>query len=143
MCDWSIFTLFVLKRSWKRDSLQMMLFVYVCSTWVVFKLKRRFETWITGNDVNGERLFHLSYLITLMPYLWLQWTPNILHKYFMFGCSIFTPIVLNRAWKTISLQIMIFVYVCLTWNIDEIKTRFEKWITRNYVNGVSLFHFCI
>jgi hypothetical protein len=26
------------------------------------------------------------------------------------------------------------------WSIGEIKSRFEKWIKRNYVNGVSLFH---
>jgi hypothetical protein len=34
---------------------------------------------------------------------------------------------------------MIFVYVCSTWSIVENKTRFKTWITRNDVNGLSLF----
>jgi hypothetical protein len=117
-----------------------MIFVYVCSTWVIFKLKTRFETWITGNDVNGVRLYHPSYLITLMSYLCSQWTRNIQHKYFMFGWSIFTIYVLHRAWKRDSLQIIIFVYICSTLNLVELKTRFETWITINDVNSVSLFH---
>jgi hypothetical protein len=132
--------LFVLNRGWKRDSLQMMIFVNVCSTWSMVELKSRFETWITRNGVNGVSLFHLLYLITLMAYLWSQWTPNIQIKYFMFDWSIYRLFVLNRSWKPNSLLIIIFVNDSSTWNIVELKTRFETWITRNDVNGVSLFH---
>jgi hypothetical protein len=35
---------------------------------------------------------------------------------------------------------MIFVIVCSTWGIIELKTRFDTWITRNDVNGAYLFH---
>jgi hypothetical protein len=35
---------------------------------------------------------------------------------------------------------MIFVYVCSTWGIVDRKTRFETWITRKDVIGVSLSH---
>jgi hypothetical protein len=37
-------------------------------------------------------------------------------------------------------QIMLFVMVCSTWGIIELKTRFETWRTRNGVNGVNLLH---
>jgi hypothetical protein len=47
--------------------------------------------------------------------------------------------VLNRAWKLVLFQIMLFVYVCSTWDIVELKTRFETWITRNDLNGDSPF----
>jgi hypothetical protein len=35
---------------------------------------------------------------------------------------------------------MIFVYICSTCSVVELKTRFETCITRNDVNGVNLFH---
>jgi hypothetical protein len=69
MFDWSIYRLFVLNSCWNRDSLQIMIFVYVCSTWTLVELKTRFETWITSNDINRVCLYHLSYLITLTAYL--------------------------------------------------------------------------
>jgi hypothetical protein len=138
---WSNSSLFMLNKTWKRDSLQMMILVNVCSTWSMVQLKTRLETWITLSDVNSERFLHLSYLITLMVYLRSQRTPNVQIKYFMFDWSIFTPFVLNRGWKRDPLQIMIFVYACSTWSILELKTRFKAWITINDVNGVSLFHF--
>jgi hypothetical protein len=47
------------------------------------KLKTRFETWKTWNDVNGVSLFHLSNLITLMAYLYSQRKTNVQIKYFM------------------------------------------------------------
>jgi hypothetical protein len=140
MCDWSIFTLFVLNRGWKRDSLQIMKFVYVCSTWVKFELKTHFEMRITRNVVNGVRLFHFSYLITLVAYLCSQLTPDIQNKNFMFDCSIFPLFVLNRAWERYSIQIIIFVYVSSTLKLVELKTCFESWKTRSDQNGVSLFH---
>jgi hypothetical protein len=121
MFDSSIYSLFELNRSWKRDSLQIMIFVCVCSTWGMVELKRRFETWISRNNVNGVSLFHLSYLITLMAYLCSQWTPNVQMKYFMFDCSIYRLFVPNTSWKRDSLQVMIFVYVCSTWGMFEIK----------------------
>jgi hypothetical protein len=139
MFHWSIYRLFLLNRGWKRDSLQMMIIVNVCSTCNMVELKTRFETWITRNDVN-VRLFHLSNLITLRAYLCSQWTTKIQIKYFMFDWSICRLFVINRGWKRNPLQIMIFVYFCSTWDIVELKTRFETWITMNDVNGISLFH---
>jgi hypothetical protein len=102
--------------------------------------KMSFETWIIRNDVNGVCLFHLPYLITLMAYRCLQRTPNIQFKYLMFDWSIYRLFVLNRGWKHDSLQMMIFLNVCSTWSIVELKTRIETWITKNDVNGVSFFH---
>jgi hypothetical protein len=138
--DWSIYRLFVLNRCWKRDSLQMMIFVNVCSSWSIVELKTRFETWTTRNDVNGVSMMHLSYFITLRDYLCSQWTRNVQIKYFMFDWLIYRVFVLNRGWKLESHEIMIFVYVSSTWSIGEFKTRFDTWITRNDFNGVSLFH---
>jgi hypothetical protein len=123
MFDWSIYRLFVLNWSWKRDSLQIMIFVFVCSTWTFVELKTRFETWITRNDVNGVRLFYLYSLITLMAYLCSQWTTNLQIKYFMLDWSSYKLSVLNRGWKRDSLHIMIFVKVRSTQ--VELKTRFE------------------
>jgi hypothetical protein len=140
MFDFSIYSPFMLNRGWKRDSLQIMIFVNVSSTWSVVEFKARFETWIKRNDVNGLSLFHLSYLITLMVHLCSQWTLNVHIKYFMFDWSIYRLFVLNRAWKREPYQIMMYVYVCSTWSIVELKTRFETWITRNDVNGESMFH---
>jgi hypothetical protein len=108
MFDWSIYTLLVLNTGWKRESLQMKIFVNVCSTWNIFEIKTRLETWINRNVVNCVSFFHLSYLITLMAYLCSQWTPNEQIKYFMFDWSICKLFVLNRGWKC-TLQIMIFV----------------------------------
>jgi hypothetical protein len=129
----------VLNTGWKRDSLQVMIFVNVCSTWSKDELKTRFEAWLTRNVVNGVSLFHLYYLITLMAYLCSQWTSNVQIMYFMFDWSISILLVQHRGWKLVSLQIMIFVYVCSTRILVELKTRFETWITRNDVNGISLF----
>jgi hypothetical protein len=140
---WSIYRLFVLNRGWKCVSLRIMIFVYVWSTRVIVELITNFETWITRNEVNGVRLFHLSYFITLMAYLCLQWAPNVQIKYFMNDWSIYRLFVLNRCWKPHSFQIMIFVYVCSTWSIVELKTRFESWMTRNDVNRLICLTFLI
>jgi hypothetical protein len=86
--------------------------------------KNGFETWLTRNDVNG------SYLIMFMALL------------FMFVCSIYRLFKLNRSWKRDSLQMMVFVNVCSTLNIVQLKTRFETSVTRNDVNGASLFNLC-
>jgi hypothetical protein len=43
MIDWAIYRLFVLNTGWKRDSLQMMKFVNVCSTRSMVQVKTRFE----------------------------------------------------------------------------------------------------
>jgi hypothetical protein len=138
--DWSIYRLFVLNRSWKVVSIQIMVFECVCSTWGIVELKTLFETWITLNDVNGVSLFHLFYLIILTAYLCSQWTPNVQINYFMFDWSVYRVFVLNRRWKRDSLQIMLLVYVCSKCRIVELKTRFETLIIWNDVNGVSLFH---
>jgi hypothetical protein len=140
MFDCSIYRLFVLNRAWKQTFLQLMIFVNVWSTWCMVELNTCFTTGITRNDVNGVSLFYLSYIKTLMPYLCSQWSPNVEIKYFMFDWSIYRVFMLDRSGKRDYLQIMIFVYVCSTWGIVEIKTRFETWITRNDLNGVSFFH---
>jgi hypothetical protein len=107
----SIYSLFVLNGVWKWDSFQIMIFVYVCSTWSIVELVTCFETWITRKDINDVILFHVSYLITLMAYLCSQWKPNDQIKYFVFERSIYRLFVLNGGWKCETLQIMIFVCV--------------------------------
>jgi hypothetical protein len=42
MFDWSLYPMCVQNRGWKRDSLQIMMFVYVCSKWRMVELKTRF-----------------------------------------------------------------------------------------------------
>jgi hypothetical protein len=140
MFDWSICRLLLLNTGWKRDSLQMMIFINDCSTWSMVQLNTRFVLWITRNDVNVN-LFHLSYLIILTVFQSSQWTPNVQIKYFMFDWSIYRLFVLNTGWKSDSLEIMIFVNICSTWCIFQLKTRFVLWITRNDVSGLSLFYF--
>jgi hypothetical protein len=81
-------------------------------------------------------LFHLPYLVKHMAYLCSQRTPNVQFKCFMFDWSIYRLLVLNTGWKSDSLQI-IFVNVCMTWDMFELKTRFGTSITRNDVNGVN------
>jgi hypothetical protein len=66
MYDWSIYRPFVQNRGWIPDSLQIIIFVYVCSTWCIVELETLFDSWITRNDRNGISLFHLPYLITFM-----------------------------------------------------------------------------
>jgi hypothetical protein len=99
MFDWSIYRLFVLNRGWKRDCLQIKIFVSVCSTWSIFELTTCFETWITINEVHGVSLLNLSYLTTLKAYLCSQRTTNVHIKYFMFDWSIYKLFVLNTGWK--------------------------------------------
>jgi hypothetical protein len=111
----------------------------VSSTWSIGELKTRFGTWITRNDVNGVSLFHLHYLITLMAYLWSQWTTNVQIKYFLFDWWIYRLFMLNSAWKHDSLQIMKFVNMCSKWSMGQLKTRFETWITRYDVSLFRLF----
>jgi hypothetical protein len=120
MIDWSNYRLFVLNTAWIRDSIQM-IFVNVCSTWSMVELKTRFETWLTKNDVNGVSLFYLSYLTTLMAYLCSQRKPNVQNMFFIFDWSIYGLLVLNTAWKRDFLQIIIFVYICFTCGMFEVK----------------------
>jgi hypothetical protein len=92
------------------------------------------------NDVNGESLLHISYLITLIAYLRSQRTQYVPINFFMFEWSMYSPFVPNNASKRDSLQKMIFENVFSTWSMVEVKSLFETWITRNDVNCVSLFH---
>jgi hypothetical protein len=115
MFDWSIYIQFLLNTGWKRDSLQIMIVVNVSSTWCIVPLKTCFVLWITRNDVISLILFHLSYLLTIMVYLWSLLSPNAQIKYFMFDWSICSLFVVNTGWKHDSLQIKIFVNVCSTW----------------------------
>jgi hypothetical protein len=133
---------FVLKRGWKRDSLQVMIFVNVCSTWSMVEQKTSFETWITRNEVNGVSLYHLQYLIILMVNLCSQRIPNVQIYYFMFDWSIYRLNVLNRGWKHDPLLIKLFVNLSSTWSIVELKTRL-KLVSRNDVNGEVSFTFVI
>jgi hypothetical protein len=66
MFHWSIYGLFVLNMFLKHDSLEMIIFVYVCSTRSLVQLKTVFETWIARNNAIGVYWSHLSYLITVM-----------------------------------------------------------------------------
>jgi hypothetical protein len=81
-------------------------------------------------------LIHLSYLITHMAYLWSQRTPNVQIKYLMIDWSIYRLFVLNTTLKRNSLQMMIFVNVCLTWSIVDTKDAF--W----YVNKKKSSKWC-
>jgi hypothetical protein len=110
-----VYILFVINTGWIRDSLQMLLYVNVCSTIKAF--------W----DVNNKKwriwckfVSPLS-LKTFIAYLSSQTTPNFQIKYFMFDWSIYRLFVLNRGWKRDSLQIMIFVYIWSTWGIVDLK----------------------
>jgi hypothetical protein len=71
-----------------------------------------------------------------------QRKPNVQIKFLMF--FVYRSFVPNTGWKHVSLKLMIFVNDCSTWSIVELKTSFEKWITRNDVKGVLvspfLFH---
>jgi hypothetical protein len=143
MFDREIYRLCKLNKCCKGLCFDLIINVYIFSTWVIVELTTRFETLITWNDVNGLRLFHLSYLITLKAYLCSQRTPNVQINYFIFDWSFYRLFVLKRGWKRDCLQIMTFIIVCLTWCIVELKTRLDTWITRYVVNGVSLFTFLI
>jgi hypothetical protein len=44
MFDWSTYRIFVLYKAWKRDSLQIVIFVYIIWTFNEVELKTRFET---------------------------------------------------------------------------------------------------
>jgi DNA-directed RNA polymerase subunit RPC12/RpoP len=112
MCDWSNYRQFVINKAWKPNSLQKMIFVYVCSKCSVVELKTRFETKIKWRNLC--KFASLSYLITLTAYLGLQWARKVQIKYFMFDWSIYRLYVLNRGWKRDTLQMMIFVYACST-----------------------------
>jgi hypothetical protein len=61
MIDWLIYKLFVFNTEWKRDSLQMMIFLYVCSTCSVFELKTQFESWIEKMTWMVYILFHFFF----------------------------------------------------------------------------------
>jgi hypothetical protein len=53
MFDWSIYSPFVLNTGMKLHSLQMMIFLHVCSTLSAVEHKTRFDTWIANNEENG------------------------------------------------------------------------------------------
>jgi hypothetical protein len=126
MLDWSIYTLFLLNRGWKRESLQIIIFVHICSTWSIVEIKTRFEKWITRNDVYVVSLFNLSYLITLMACLCSQQTPKVQIKYFMFDWSIYRLFVLNMVWKRDPFQMIIFLNSCSTWSIVQLKLNLRR-----------------
>jgi hypothetical protein len=102
--------------------------------------KNAFRDWITRNDLNGVSFFYLSCLITLTAYVSSQGIPTVQILYFMFDWSIYRLFVLNTNRKRESLQMIIFVIICSTWSMVQVKTRFETSITRKDVNGVSFFH---
>jgi hypothetical protein len=140
MFAWSIFRLIVLNRIWIHDSLQIVIFVYVWSTWNIVEFKTRFETWITSYYVNGVSLFILSNLIKLKAYLSSQRTPNVQINYFVFHCSIYRLFVLNSVWKSDSIQMINIRKCLLDMKHGTTKNGFESWITRKDVYGTSLMH---
>jgi hypothetical protein len=108
----------------KRDSLKMMIFENVCSTWSMVHIKDAF--WYVNNKKwSGAILFHLSNLKTLMAYLCSKRTPNMQIKYFMFDWWIYRLFVLNTTLKRNSVQMMIFVNVCSTWSKVYIKDAID------------------
>jgi hypothetical protein len=94
MFDWTIYSSFVINRS-----LESCLFPYHDILKCLRDMKyscNSFETRITRNDLNGESLFHLPYLIKLKVYLCTQWKPNVQIKNFMSHWSICSLYVLTR-----------------------------------------------
>jgi hypothetical protein len=140
MFGWSIYRLFVLDRWWKRDSLQIMIFVYVCATCSVGELKARFEPWKERNEANSVNLFHFSYLITLMAYVCSVWAPNVQINYFILEWSIYIILVLYK-WLETWLSTNNDIRICL---LDErhswIKACVKTGIICNYLNCLSLFN---
>jgi hypothetical protein len=98
--------------------------------------------WVVNNKKWRKRckFFLLSYLITLIAFLCSQWAPNPQIKFFMFDWSIYRLFVLNTGWKSDPVQMNIFVNICSTCIVVELKTRLETWNARNDLNGVYLFH---
>jgi hypothetical protein len=94
----------------------------------------------TRNDVNCVSLFKLSYLIKIIAYLCSQRTPNIQIKYLDLIDLCTDYFCYIGAGKVSLYKMVLFVYECSRWSIVQLKKRFETWITRNDVNGVSLFH---
>jgi hypothetical protein len=133
MLDWSIYTLFVLNRGCKCESLQIMIFVHVWLTWSIVELKTRFETFITRNDLNGvfTNTYGLPVLTTdtkwpnYVFYVWLVDLQTICAKYGL------------ETWCSANDYIRKYL---LDMKHGSKKTRFETSITRNDINGVSLFH---
>jgi hypothetical protein len=93
------------------------------------------KKWSKWCKVVSPFLFNSSYGVSVLTEA--TKCPN---QVFYDDWSIYRPFVQNRGWKRDSFQIKIFVYVCWTWSLVDLKTRFETWITRNEVNGVGLFH---
>jgi hypothetical protein len=100
MFAWTIYKIFVLNRGWKSDCRQIMILVYVCSTFSVVELKTRLEKKKKKNDLNGGSLIHIFYLISLMACLSSQQTPNVKIMYFMFDWWIYILFVLNTGLET-------------------------------------------
>jgi hypothetical protein len=143
MFVWTIYRPFLLNSGWKLNYVQIMIYVHVCSTWSIVKLKIPYETWITRNAVNGVSLVHLYNLITHIAYLCSQSIPNVQINYFIFDWSNNILLVLNRGWKHYSLEMVILVNVSSTFSVVLLTTRFESWITWNDVNGVSLIRIAV
>jgi hypothetical protein len=109
--DWSIYRLFVLKTTFKRDSLQM-LFVNVWSTWSMVHIKDAF--WYVNNKKWSKRCKFVSLFLFNNAYglPMLTTDTNYPIKYFMFDWRNYRLFVLNTTFKRNSVQIMIFVNVC-------------------------------
>jgi hypothetical protein len=137
MFDGSIYRLFVLNGGWKRDSFQLMIFeclLVMRHIWTKSAFwDQNNKKWRKWCQFASPFLFQNSYGLPVLTNDFK--CPN--HVYYVWLVDLQT-FVLNRAWKRDSLQIMIFVYVCSTWGVVELKTRFETWKARNDVNGASL-----
>jgi hypothetical protein len=209
--DWSIYRQFVLNRAWKLDSVEMMIFPYVCSICSVFKLKTRWDVnnkkwrkWCTCvspflfNKTCGlpvltmgtkctNQVFNvwLVDLQTICAKYWLEtwfspnddiriclfdmqrsWSKNAfwvvnntkwrkrckIVSLFLFNNTCALPVltlcpkcpdrvfyiwlvdlysfVVNTGLKHDPFQMVIFVYVCSTCSVVELKTQFETRIAK-------------
>jgi hypothetical protein len=143
MCDWSNYRQFEL-NTWfhPNDDIPINL----------FDMQR---SWIKNVfwDLNNKKCRKLCkfdspfFFNNTYGLLGLTMAPNVQIKYFMFDWSIYRLLVLNRVWKRDSHQMMIFVYVCSTYSVVEIKTRLEKknskyWTKCCILVSLSLFNNC-
>jgi hypothetical protein len=67
--------------------------------------------------------------------------PKLQINYFIFDRLTYRLVVLNRRWKGDCFKIMIFVYVCSTWSLVELETRYDSWVTGNDVNDMFVSRF--
>jgi hypothetical protein len=126
---WSIYRLFVLDTVWKRDSLEMMN-IRNC-----FQDIKHVPTKNAFRDVNNKKWriwykFDSPFLFN-NPYGLPVLTKNTQYSNQVFYVCLVDvqKICAKYEIKSESLDTVIFEYVCWTWSIVELNSRFETWIT--------------